>query len=184
MFIYHYSYEIVSDTTIWIHAIRNLWKLKLSGDRFCMLHVCLQVVFIFFLIQESLFSHFLSLKWSTVRFFLFYLVFTSLLPCFFPDWRLKLLKFEIWPQSSLTTDGHPLCVCVALNYQTVSIFPIVYGDFVGEEYSLVHNCSLNTWLCWHEFCSYWQNVGFLPLMPKSASFHFLSLCKVAKCAVG
>lgn len=34
------------------------------------------------------------------------------------------------------------CVCV-LNYQIFRIFPIVQGDFVDKEYSLVYSCFLN-----------------------------------------
>lgn len=33
-------------------------------------------------------------------------------------------------------------MCSALNYQIISIFPIVYEGFLGEEYSLVYDCSL------------------------------------------
>lgn len=34
------------------------------------------------------------------------------------------------------------CVCVALNYQIIGVFPIVCGDFVGEEYSFDYCFSL------------------------------------------
>lgn len=53
---------------------------------------------------------------------------------FFQVWNLAIIIITDYWSSPF--------VCVALDYQIISIFPIVYGDFVGEDYSLVYNFSL------------------------------------------
>lgn len=67
-------------------------------------------------------------------------------------------------------------MCVALYYQIISIFPIVYGDFVGEDYSLVYDFSLM-----HDYVG----MNSVPVvtnqmftsMPNSATSYFYALYK-------
>lgn len=67
-------------------------------------------------------------------------------------------------------------MCVALDYQFINIFPIVYGDFVGEDYSLVYNFSLMYDYVGMSSVPVGTNQTFT-LKPKSATFYFHALCK-------
>lgn len=67
-------------------------------------------------------------------------------------------------------------MCVALDYQIISIFPIVYGDFVGEDYSLVYNFSFTYDYVGMNSFPVGTNQMFT-LMRNSVVFYFHTLCK-------
>lgn len=145
-------------------------KTETFGDSFCMLHSCSLNVCYFFSLMKFIYQCFSRV----LVFFYFGVILTSLLIAF----QIRIKIAEVWNLAITIIPDYrwsPI-VCVALDYQIISIFPIVYGDFVGEDYSLIYNFSLT-----YDYVG----INSVPvgttqmstLMPNSATFYFHTVCE-------
>lgn len=130
-------------------------KTETFGGSFCMLHSCSLNVFGFFCF---------FLTWC--NFYLF--------PCFLNQSK------SCWSLKFGYNSHHWLLwspfMCVALDYQIINIFPILYEDFVGQDYSWVYNSSLTYDCAGMNSVPVGTNQMFTS-MPNSATFYFYTLCK-------